>query len=224
LRPQLLEVLKGLKSLIGQSIGDSYLNKNDYFFLYTRARRFTIYGSIVERYSSDETLPTISRKFADAFTKIDPKLRMNHKIYRKILLSLDKKLALIPYKSTWTPPLLPSALWKSGLIIQRINNFVRMLTGNRVGLETTYFDFNEALRQKNWRKLLYEILLLKQESLIYKLGYLRYDPVKNIVIQHLRRKQNNGEKIAYLLSLELTLREIFKYVKGAESLKLKNFH
>jgi len=213
LRPQLLEVLKGLKSLIGQSIGDSYLNKNDYFFLYTRVRRFTVYGSIVERYSSDEILPTISRKFADVFTKIDPNLRMNHKIYRKFLLSLNKRLALIPYKSTWVPPLLPPMLWKTGFVIQRMNDLVKKLTNDRIGLEKTYFDFNEALRQKNWRKLLYGTLL-DRKSLIYKLGYLEYDPVKNMVIEHLYRKQNNGEKIAYLLTLELTLREIFKYVKN----------
>jgi asparagine synthetase B (glutamine-hydrolysing) len=149
LRPQLLEVLKEFKSLIEQSSGDSYLNRNDYFFLYTRVRRFTVYGSVIERYSSDEILPTISRKFADVFTKIDPNLRMNHKIYRKFLLSLNKRLALIPYKSTWVPPLLPPMLWKTGFIIQRMNDLVKKLTNDRIGLEKTYFDFNRALRQKS---------------------------------------------------------------------------
>jgi hypothetical protein len=162
LRPQLLEVLKGFKSLIEQSSGDSYLNRNDYFFLYTRVRRFTVYGSIVMRCASDEIIPTISRKFADVFTKIDPNLRMNHKIYRKFLLSLNKRLALIPYKSTWVPPLLPSMLWKTGFIIQRMNDLVRKLTNRRIGLEKTYFDFNEALRQKTGENFYMGLFLIEK--------------------------------------------------------------
>jgi asparagine synthetase B (glutamine-hydrolysing) len=207
LKNQLLRVLHEFKSLANHITDTLYMNRNDKFFLYTRVRRFTIYGSIAMRYHSDEILPTISRKFADVFTKIDPNLRINHKVYRKFLLMLNKNLCLIPYKSTWIPPLFPLMLWKAGYILQALNNLIRKLTKDRLGLEMTYFDFDKALRCSNWRKLLYETIL-NPKSLIYKLGYLRYSPVKNMVIEHLYGKRNNGEKLAYIMTLELTLREI----------------
>jgi hypothetical protein len=216
LKRRLLEVLHELKTLIDQStsIARDYMNRNDYFFLYTRVRRFTIYGSVVMRRQSDEVLPTISRELVDVLSKIDPNLRMNHKVYRDLLLGLNKWLSLIPYKSTWIPPLLPSTLWKIGYALQKLNDLIRKLTRDRLGLETTYFDFSKALKCRKWRKLLYETAL-NQESLIYKLGYLKYDLVRNMVIEHLRGKRNHGEKLAYVMTLELTLREISKYASAS---------
>ena len=205
-----LELLKDIINLLRQSKGDNYMDRNDWFFLYTRVRRFTIYGSIIERYACDEILPTISRKLIEVFAKIDPKLRSHHRIYRKFLIKLNKNLALIPYQTTWIPPIFPIIMWKSGYIFKKLNNFIRKVTKGRIGLETTYFDFNEALRTKKWRKLLYETILNK-DSLIYTLGYLKYEHVKNMTVKHLRGEQNNGEKIGYILTIEFLLREILKY-------------
>ena len=53
--------------------------------------------------------------------------------------------------------------------------------------------------------------ILNHESLIYKFGYLKYEPIKVMVIEHLSRKRNHGEKLGYIMSLELVLREISKY-------------
>ena len=137
-------------------------------------------------------------------------LRWNRKIYRKFLLRLNKRLALIPYQSPWIPPIFPLFMWKTGYIFKKLNNFVREITKGRIGLETTYFDFNEALRTKKWRELLYDTLL-NSNSLIYSLGYLKYDAIKDMLIKHLRGVQTYGEKIGYILSIELFLREISKY-------------
>jgi len=190
---------------------DNYLNSNDRFFLYTRARRWTINGSIIQRHASDEILPTISRELIELIAGVDPRLRINHRVYRKVLLKLNKELALIPYNHTWLPPVFPLALWPTGRILISLNNLVRRITKGRLGLETTYFDFGKALKQENWRSLLYETLL-NRESLVYKLGYLKYEPMKDMVIEHLSRKRNHGEKIAYAMSLEFILREISKYI------------
>jgi len=97
---------------------------------------------------------------------VDPNLRINHKIYRRVLLKLNKNLTLIPYNKTWLPPIFPSALWKAGYILKKLNVLISEVTKGLVGLEVTYFDINEALRCRNWRKLLYETLL-NRESLIY---------------------------------------------------------
>ncbi|WP_448577431.1 hypothetical protein, partial [Thermosphaera sp.] len=113
------------------------------------------------------------------------------------------------YNKTWLPPILPNILWVSGYILKKLNDLIKKVTRGLLGLDTTYFDFNEALKYKKWRSLLYDTLL-NQESLVYKLGYLKYEPIKNIVIEHLKGKRNHGGKLAYMMSLELILREIFK--------------
>ena len=179
--------------------------------MYTRVRRFTLYGSIILRKASEEILPTISRILIESIAEVDPDLRINHKIYRKVLLKLNRNLALIPYNKTWLPPVFPSTLWRTGYILKKLNDLIRKVTRSLLGLDATYFDFNEALRYKKWRSLLYDILL-NQESLIYKLGYLKYEPIKKLVIEHLKSKQNHGEKLAHIISLELVLREIYKYI------------
>jgi len=213
LEHKIQEVLNEFKNQVNLvlALGDNYLNRNDTFFLYTRVRRMTINGPIVERHVADKILPTIGREFIELIARVDPKLRMNHRVYRKVLLKLNKLLALIPYNHTWLPPAVPCVLWRLGYIFIKLNNFIRKITKGRLGLETTYFDFNEALRQKEWKSLLYNTLLNK-ESLIYKLGYIRCEPIKSMVLEHLKGEQNHGEKIAYIMSLELTLREIAKYI------------
>jgi hypothetical protein len=96
---------------------------------------------------------------------------MNHRVYRKALLKLNEELALIPHSRTWPSSVFPSVLWPAGRILIRLNDFVERITKGRLGLETTYFDFSEALRQKNWRSLLNDTLP-NRESLIYKLSLI----------------------------------------------------
>jgi len=193
--------------------GDNYLNRNDIIFLYTRVRRWTLNGTIIDMCVAEEILPTISRLIMELVAKVDPDLRINHKIYRKILLKLNRKLAIILYNKTWLPPILPTGLWKVGFVFKKINNFIKRISNGRLGLDITYFDFDEALRLKAWRALLYETLL-DRKALVYKFGYLKYKPVRNIVVEHLSRKKTHGEKLAYMISLELILREIVKYVSS----------
>jgi hypothetical protein len=100
---------------------------------------------------------------------------------------------------------------------ERLNNPIRKVTRGLLGLDKIYFNFNETLKYKKWRSLLYDTLL-NQESLVYKLGYLKYESVKNMVIEHLSGKRYHGEKLAYMISLELVLREIAKYGVNEETL------
>ena len=156
--------------------GDNYLDRNDIIFLYTRVRRWTLNGTVIDMHVAEELLPTISRLIMEHVARIDPSLRTNHKIYRKVLLKLNKKLAIIPYNRTWLPPLLPTSLWKVGFVFKKINNFIKRISKGRLGLDITYFDFDEALRLKAWRALLYETLL-NRNALVYKFGYLKYESV-----------------------------------------------
>jgi hypothetical protein len=128
-----------------------------------------------------------------------------------LLIKISPIAAIIPYKSTWIPPIFPTFLWSAGYILQRLNNIIVKITKGRVGFELTYFDFDDALRRGKWNELLVKTLLNKN-SLIYVLDILRYDTVKNFVVEHMYGKRNHGEKLAYIMSLELILREIYKYI------------
>jgi len=57
LKYEILEVLRKFKKLVSLIPADNYLNRNDTFLLYTRVRRFTLYGSIILRNASEEILP-----------------------------------------------------------------------------------------------------------------------------------------------------------------------
>jgi len=71
-----------------------------------------------------------------------------------------------------------------------------------------HFDFDSLLRQsKSWKKLL-EDTLLKEDSLIYKRSYLNKEYVAEVVEKHMHG-EDNGEKLAFLITLELFLRIFF---------------
>ena len=212
LRYQMLDVIRELKNLVKLYLESNYLNSNDKMFLYTRVRRWTLCWSLILRHASEELLPTVSREFMELIAKIDPSLRRDHKIFRKVIFKLNKKLGLIPYNHTWVPPILPIILWKAGTVFRLVYDFIRKATKGHVRIvDTTYLDFDEALRYKGWKKLLRE-LLLERGSLIYKFGYLNYEAVKNMVVKHLSGRVHLGEKLGYIMTLELILREIAKYM------------
>jgi len=55
--------------------------------------------------------------------------------------------------------------------------------------------------------------LLDENSLVYRYKLLRFSEVKKMVIQHLR-KGGYGEKLAYILTLELFLRKLRTYMNS----------
>ncbi|MEM2589526.1 MAG: hypothetical protein QXT44_07015, partial [Candidatus Bathyarchaeia archaeon] len=73
----------------------------------------------------------------------------------------------------------------------------------------SYFEFNEILRRHSRWIILLRETLMDENALIYKFGYLNRDYVVKIVDEHLKRRRNNGEKIAFLITLEIFLRTFF---------------
>ncbi|MCS7374776.1 MAG: hypothetical protein NDF56_07345 [archaeon GB-1845-036] len=165
-------------------------------------------GSVINRYFLEELLPAIDKDLIDVIRRIPPHLRYNHKIYRRFLISLNPELARIPYQKTLLPPIIPTSLWRFSFIIHLLMKIIRKISKGRIGYAHTYFDFNNLLRySKPWKKLLKETLL-REDSLIYKRGYLNRNYVVKLVKEHINGK-NNGEKLAFLISLELVLKLFF---------------
>jgi len=201
-------VLKEFYEIAANSRGDCSGNRNDYFAINTRVRRYTLMGSVINRYFLEELLPTIDKDLIDVIRRIPPHLRFNHKIYRKFLISLNPELAKIPYQKTLLPPIIPTSLWCFSHIIHLLMKFLQKISKGRIGYSHTYFDFNNIIRySKPWKKLV-EDALLNEISEIYKRNLINKDYVNEIVRDHMNGK-NNGEKIAFLISLELVLRLFF---------------
>ncbi|MGB9693816.1 MAG: asparagine synthase-related protein, partial [Fervidobacterium sp.] len=179
--------------LVKDSKGDSLGNLSDYFAINTRVRRYTLYGSILNRYFLEELLPTIDNDVIDVIRRIPPELRFNHKIYRNFLISLRPELAKIPYQKTLLPPIIPTQLWRFSLFIHRSLNLLKRIQRGKAGYEHTYFDFSNLLRHSKPWKILLEDTLLNENSLIYKREILNRKYVAELVERHMRG-ENNGEK------------------------------
>lgn len=194
-----------VKSIM-EAKGGNLPNKADYFAIDTRVRRYTLMGSILLREFVEELLPTIDNEVIEIIRRIPPELRFDHRIYRKFLFALNFELAKVPYQKTLLLPIVPSRLWHpSTLVIGAL----KRLSRDAFRYKRSYFEFNEILRRHpRWINLLKETLM-NENALIYKFGYLNRDYVTKVVNEHFKRRRNNGEKIAFLITLELLLQTFF---------------
>ena len=192
-----------------ESKGDCFGNRCDYFTINTRSRRYILMGSIILREFLEELLPAIDNEVIDIIRRIPPQYRFKHRIYRKFLMSLNPDLAKIPYQKTLLPPLIPTPLWLlSIIIVYFLIRIIKLFSKGRLSYEHTYFNFDNILRTSvAWKKLV-EDTLLNEDSLIYRYGYINKDYVVRLVKEHMSGK-NNGEKLAFLISVELFLRCFF---------------
>ena len=200
---------KEFAKLAYEAKGDNFPNRADYFAINTRVRRYTLMGSILFREFIEESLPTIDNDIVEIIRRIPPELRFNYHIYREFLLALNRELAKIPYQKTLIPPMMPTKLWRLSLAVQFFRQVIERFLMGKIRYPHTYFDFSETLRTSpSWKKLLKETLI-SQNSLIYKLGYLNKNYVTILVNEHLKRVKDNGEKLAFLITLELLLQTFF---------------
>ena len=200
---------KELAKLAYEAKGDSFPNKADYFAINTRVRRYTLMGSVLFREFIEELLPTVDNDVIKIISQIPPRLRFNYFVYREFLLTLNRELAKIPYQKTHLPPIIPTRLWCLSFVVQLLKQMIDRISMGKIRYTHTYFNFNEILRTSPaWIKLLKETLMNKN-SLIYRLGYLNKSYVSILINEHLVGRKDNGEKLAFLISLELFLQSFF---------------
>lgn len=214
MKPKLIEVLETFKQIALNTIvaTRNFADANDRFFIYTRVRRYTIYGSVIQRNVASELLPTIDIDVISSITSIHPKLRHKYRIYRKLLCNMNKRMALVPYQKTWIPPLFPRSLWNLGYIFKRLNNMLYRFTRGKVGFETIYFDYSKAIRESPpWKRLVIKTLS-SDNAMIYKLGFVKRDYVAKILYEHLNGLKDHSEKLIFLVSLELYLQDVSEFI------------
>jgi len=208
LRNMVNEARKEFIKTVLKCKSDSYPNKANYFSARTRLRWVSL-GSIVIREFMEEVLPGIADDIVEIIEKIPATERRRYKFYREFLLRLSTDASKIPYANTLVPPILPHKLWRPiSALFFVIDKIMKKLSQGRATLFISYFDFDKVLREsREWRNVLWD-LLVREDALVYKFGYLNRHCVLRIIRDHLKGK-NYGLKLAYLMTLEIFLRMFF---------------
>lgn len=194
------------------SKADTFANRADLFFINTRVRRWTLIGSVIFREFIEELLPTIDNDLLELIRMIPPKLRYRHRLYRKFLVMLDRRLARIRYNANMMPPIFPERLWIVGLTFFHL---LRQLELGSRGRIKTYASLRRsypsslpiALRcDPNWRRMIRKALL-DEESILF--SYLNKSDVKILVAEHQNGNKDHTEKLIALMTIEVFLRSAF---------------
>lgn len=166
---------------------EDFLGKIIEFNVYTRQRRLILGGHILFRDLMEDIIWVTFKDLIDSITAIHPRLYVKKKIYKKLIMSLDLGLSLIPYQATWLPLLLPSFFDVFGMLLKRlINDLLSYISRDRIFLDSS----SSVSHKKEYSQLLLNILASKS-SLIYALGLLNRD-----YILRLLRDYFNGKKVS----------------------------
>jgi asparagine synthase (glutamine-hydrolysing) len=199
--------------LARRSKGDTFANRADFFFINARVRRYTLMGSVIDREFVEELLPTIDNDVVEMIRRIPPELRYRHRLYRKFLVALDRKLAMITYDHSMIPPIFPERSW---WFWQAFCWLLRQLELRSKGWIKTYVSLRRSYpsslplalrRDPNWTNLIRKTLL-DGNSTLFK--YLNRSDVAKLVAEHQRGIKDHTLKLITLMTIEIFLRSNFR--------------
>lgn len=196
---------KSLEDILDLNISSNPANRYDTLLMYyIRQRRFTMLGDDHIRSKFEEALPFYDNEFFDVISKIPPKWRIHHRIYRKFLLKLAPELSKIRYLNTGISVESPIYLWKLSILYQRI---IRKLKGiilkksrGLIGLKEKkkYVDVKNLLRSnENWQKFVKEKLDELPEDIFNKIY------IDGLFEEHINLKKDNSNKLSILVSFSI---------------------
>jgi hypothetical protein len=181
-------------------------NKSDEFALNTHVAWMHI-GDIPYREAFEVAHPTADNKLIDIICKLPPKLRYNHRIYRKFLKKLLPEMAKIAYHNTMLKADTPTILWNAAHIYLAGKEIAKQklykLTKGRIRLSNkrSYVNFNEWFwSNKNWQSFFRETLLDENDK------YFNQDYVKQLFQEQTSGQKDNSRKLLYLASFKIFLK------------------
>jgi asparagine synthase (glutamine-hydrolysing) len=185
---------------------NSLSNKSDEFALNTHVAWMHT-GDIPYREAFEVAHPTADNKFVDIICKLPPKLRYNHRIYRKFLKKLSPEMAKIAYHNTMLKASTPVILWNVAHMYLAGKEIAKQklckLTKGRIYLpnKRSYVNFNEWFRSnKNWQFFFKEILSDENDK------YFNQDYVKQLFQEQISGQKDNSRKLLYLASFKVFLK------------------
>jgi asparagine synthase (glutamine-hydrolysing) len=157
------------------------------------------------------SFPAVDNELFAIMFRIPPEKRMNHRIHRKVLMSLSPELARITYNKTMMPPSVPLALWPCGKAYRLAKEGIKQLawraSGGRLYIRnrSNYVDWDGWLRTSDSWKSYYRTLLLSSSSLSKE--YLNQDYISWLIDEHEKGRINAAYRLMRPLSFELFLRQ-----------------
>jgi asparagine synthase (glutamine-hydrolysing) len=205
---------KSFKNFINTINFNESGNKSDYYFLKVHVK--PVYPILVRNYL-EISFPTLDNNFIDILLTIPPKLRLNHRIYRKYMKKNLPELSKIPYEKTMVKPSAPLIFWKFGrycnLLAIIIKKIIWKVSLGKIKLadKKEYVSMNEWFRTNQEWNLFFTNLLLSDTSLIKK--YINQSYVKDI-LNNLREGKGihyirDPKRLIFLASFEIFLRLYF---------------
>ena len=192
---------------------DHPANRTDHFFLQTHVRRFTLMGSIIMWSQVEELIPTFDNHFIDLVLTIPPEWRFNYHIYLQFLKKLSPELARISYQRIMVSPYSPRFIWSMSRYILGAQHRIRRILWNysrgkiTIPYRHCFVDIEQWLRSNTyWRNFTRETLLSKKSL---SRAYFNSDYIKKLITEHEFGKFDHTQKLAYLISIELFLKEFF---------------
>lgn len=181
-----------------------------FIFLYEK-RRLLMMRNRMLRFELETVTPFYDTPLQMALSGIPERLKVDDRLFARLLNQLTPDLAAFPYQRTMLPANVPVEFWKpSAALEQQREALLREIfvqTGIRIPYKRYYSNFDEWLASDPDWGLFTRDLLESQDTLITQ-ELVKKDAVSQLFERH-RTQTSQYRKIVSLLSLELYLREFF---------------
>ena len=173
----------------------SPFNKIYHFFIREKLRKSHLYGPLSDSNLLEYRVPFCDYDLVDFLLTVPPRQRMLAIFYRKLIAKKFPNLAMIPYQRTGLPV-------NSNLMVVLFKKAQAMCQKK---LFSPTIDKRGHVDDENWMRnelkdFVTSTLLSKKAT---ERGFFNPEFIKEIINQHLSRKQNNTLKLGTLITFEL---------------------
>jgi asparagine synthase (glutamine-hydrolysing) len=157
------------------------------------------------------SFPTVDNDLFNVMFRIPPEKKLNHRIHRKVLMSLSPELAAITYNKTLMPATAPLFLWRPGkgyrVAKENLKKLAWRMSGGRVHIRNTadYVDDDGLLRTSESWKRYYRTMLLSSDSRVKE--YLNQDYISYLMAEHEKGRIDAAYRLYRPVTLEIFLRQ-----------------
>jgi asparagine synthase (glutamine-hydrolysing) len=174
---------------------ESPLNKIFHFLIREKARKSHLYGLLSDNNLIEYRVPFCDYDLTDFLLTIPPKHRTLAIFYRKLIVSKFPDLAEIPYQRTGLPANSNLPL----VLLKKIQERCQRKLFPAAGAKRGHIDDENWMRNE-LKDFVISTLLSKPAT---ERGFFNPQFVKEVIDQHLSRRQNNTAKLGSLLTFEL---------------------
>jgi asparagine synthetase B (glutamine-hydrolysing) len=183
------------------------------FIYQCEKRRLLMLRNRMIRFELESATPFYNTKLQMLLAGIPESLKVQNRLFARLLVRLAPELSDIPYQRTMLPASVPVEYWSQAAKLEdqreALLREIFINTGIRIPYTRYYSNFDEWLTSnKLWQNFTDE--LLSSDRTLLTQDVVKASAVKALLAEHKTGPCAQRAKLIYLLSLELYLREYFK--------------